>query len=206
MFIYGNKVELMVIISRLLSFRLHTNPFVRCSWLIGNLCSIDTLTQSKWYSFDILNYRGEIAIRVFRACSELGIRSVAIYSEQDKMHMHRQKADESYLVWMDLFALGGIYRLQFHCEFVFRNRLEKDWHRLKRIWAFRKWFGCARRMMLMQCIQVMVSYPNEVISLRLLSMPDYDSSAHRQKLCNKWVIKWQLVKQLSKPASQLFQV
>lgn len=41
---------------------------------------------------------GEIAIRVFRACTELGIRSVAIYSEQDKMHMHRQKADESYLV------------------------------------------------------------------------------------------------------------
>lgn len=42
--------------------------------------------------------RGEIAIRVFRACSELGIKSIAIYSEQDKMHMHRQKADESYLV------------------------------------------------------------------------------------------------------------
>ncbi len=42
--------------------------------------------------------RGEIATRVFRACTELGIRSVAIYSEQDKMHMHRQKADEAYLV------------------------------------------------------------------------------------------------------------
>ncbi|XP_073981256.1 pyruvate carboxylase isoform X2 [Rhodnius prolixus] len=42
--------------------------------------------------------RGEIAIRVFRACTELGIKSVAIYSEQDKMQMHRQKADESYLV------------------------------------------------------------------------------------------------------------
>lgn len=42
--------------------------------------------------------RGEIAIRVFRACTELGIRSVAIYSDQDKMHMHRQKADESYLI------------------------------------------------------------------------------------------------------------
>ncbi|KAJ9577360.1 hypothetical protein L9F63_006040, partial [Diploptera punctata] len=40
----------------------------------------------------------EISIRVFRACTELGIKSVAIYSEQDKMHMHRQKADESYLV------------------------------------------------------------------------------------------------------------
>lgn len=33
--------------------------------------------------------RGEIAIRVFRACTELGIRSVAIYSEQDKLQMHR---------------------------------------------------------------------------------------------------------------------
>ncbi|CAG0912297.1 unnamed protein product [Notodromas monacha] len=42
--------------------------------------------------------RGEISIRVFRACSELGIRSVAVYSEQDKMHMFRQKADESYLI------------------------------------------------------------------------------------------------------------
>lgn len=42
--------------------------------------------------------RGEIAIRVFRACTELGIRSVAIYSEQDKMQMHRQKADEGYLI------------------------------------------------------------------------------------------------------------
>ncbi|KAJ8308360.1 hypothetical protein KUTeg_013234 [Tegillarca granosa] len=42
--------------------------------------------------------RGEIAIRVFRACTEMNIRTVAIYSEQDIMHMHRQKADESYLI------------------------------------------------------------------------------------------------------------
>lgn len=35
---------------------------------------------------------------MFRACTELGIRSVAIYSEQDKMQMHRQKADEGYVV------------------------------------------------------------------------------------------------------------
>jgi len=42
--------------------------------------------------------RGEIAIRVFRACTEMGIRSVAIYSEQDRRMMHRQKADEAYLV------------------------------------------------------------------------------------------------------------
>uniref|UniRef100_A0A1W7R9W0 Pyruvate carboxylase n=1 Tax=Hadrurus spadix TaxID=141984 RepID=A0A1W7R9W0_9SCOR len=46
----------------------------------------------------LVSNRGEIAIRVFRACTELGIRSVAVYSEQDKMHMHRQKADEAYLI------------------------------------------------------------------------------------------------------------
>uniref|UniRef100_A0A8D0EX13 Pyruvate carboxylase n=1 Tax=Strix occidentalis caurina TaxID=311401 RepID=A0A8D0EX13_STROC len=40
----------------------------------------------------------EIAIRVFRACTELGIRTVAVYSEQDTGQMHRQKADEAYLV------------------------------------------------------------------------------------------------------------
>ncbi len=42
--------------------------------------------------------RGEIAIRVFRACNELGIRSVAIYSEEDRTQEHRHKADEAYLV------------------------------------------------------------------------------------------------------------
>ena len=42
--------------------------------------------------------RGEIAIRIFRACTELGIGTVAIYSEQDKLALHRYKADEAYLV------------------------------------------------------------------------------------------------------------
>lgn len=42
--------------------------------------------------------RGEIAIRIFRACKELGIRTVAIYSEEDKYSLFRTKADESYLI------------------------------------------------------------------------------------------------------------
>ena len=42
--------------------------------------------------------RGEIAIRVFRACNELGIKTVAIYSDEDRMHEHRHKADEAYRV------------------------------------------------------------------------------------------------------------
>lgn len=42
--------------------------------------------------------RGEIAIRIFRACTELGIKTVAIYSEEDKLALHRYKADEAYQI------------------------------------------------------------------------------------------------------------
>lgn len=42
--------------------------------------------------------RGEIAIRVMRAASELGLRTVAVYSQEDRFSLHRSKADESYLV------------------------------------------------------------------------------------------------------------
>jgi pyruvate carboxylase len=42
--------------------------------------------------------RGEIAIRIFRACTELGISTVAIYSEQDRLSLHRYKADEAYQI------------------------------------------------------------------------------------------------------------
>ena len=42
--------------------------------------------------------RGEIAIRVMRAAVEMGIRTVSIYSHEDRFALHRFKADESYLV------------------------------------------------------------------------------------------------------------
>ena len=42
--------------------------------------------------------RGEIAVRVFRAGTELGMRTTAIFSEADRLAAHRYKADESYLV------------------------------------------------------------------------------------------------------------
>jgi len=42
--------------------------------------------------------RGEIAIRIFRACTELAVRTVAIYSAEDSGSYHRYKADEAYLV------------------------------------------------------------------------------------------------------------
>ena len=42
--------------------------------------------------------RGEIAIRIFRACTELGIGTVAVFSKEDKYAMFRTKADEAYLL------------------------------------------------------------------------------------------------------------
>ncbi|WP_029042298.1 pyruvate carboxylase [Cucumibacter marinus] len=42
--------------------------------------------------------RSEIAIRVFRAANELGLKTVAVYAEEDKLALHRFKADESYLI------------------------------------------------------------------------------------------------------------
>ena len=51
--------------------------------------------------------RGEIAIRVFRACQELGIRTVAVYSEEDKNTLFRTKADESYQIGKGKTPVGA---------------------------------------------------------------------------------------------------
>jgi pyruvate carboxylase len=42
--------------------------------------------------------RNEIAVRVFRAATELGMRTVAIYAQEDRLSIHRFKADEAYLI------------------------------------------------------------------------------------------------------------
>jgi pyruvate carboxylase len=42
--------------------------------------------------------RGEIAIRIFRACVEIGLKTVGVYTYEDRYSLHRYKADECYQI------------------------------------------------------------------------------------------------------------
>ncbi len=51
--------------------------------------------------------RGEIAIRMFRACYDLGLHTVAMYSNEDTYSLFRTKADEAYLIGENKSPLGA---------------------------------------------------------------------------------------------------
>ena len=51
--------------------------------------------------------RGEIAIRIFRACNDIGLRTVAIYSKEDMVSLFRTRADEAYLIGENDTPLGA---------------------------------------------------------------------------------------------------
>jgi pyruvate carboxylase len=63
--------------------------------------------------------RGEIAIRILRAANEAGLRTVAVYSQEDRLSLHRFKADEAYLIgegkgpvqaYLDIEGIVGLAR------------------------------------------------------------------------------------------------
>ncbi|GAB4242160.1 MAG: pyruvate carboxylase [Ekhidna sp.] len=56
------------------------------------------MERQKFFKKIMVANRGEIAIRVLRAISELHIRSVAIYTHEDRYSLHRYKADEAYQI------------------------------------------------------------------------------------------------------------
>ena len=51
--------------------------------------------------------RGEIAMRIFRACHDLGLQTIAIYSNEDVYSLFRTAADESYLIGENESPLGA---------------------------------------------------------------------------------------------------
>lgn len=68
--------------------------------------------------------RGEIAIRVFRACTELNIRTVAIYSKEDSGSYHRYKADEAYLVGEGKKPIDAYLDIEGIIEIAKRNHVD----------------------------------------------------------------------------------
>jgi len=68
--------------------------------------------------------RGEIAIRVFRAATELQIRTVAIFSREDRVHLHRYKADEAYLVGAGKTPVGAYLDIEGIIEIAHENHVD----------------------------------------------------------------------------------
>ena len=63
--------------------------------------------MSRTFKKVLVANRGEIAMRIFRACHDLGLQTIAIYSNEDTYSMFRTAADESYLIGENESPLGA---------------------------------------------------------------------------------------------------
>lgn len=68
--------------------------------------------------------RGEIAIRIFRACYDLGISTVAVYSKEDEKSLFRTKADEAYLIGENKSPLGAYLDIARIIEIAKKHEVE----------------------------------------------------------------------------------
>lgn len=67
---------------------------------------------------------GEIVIRIFRVCKELDIRSVAIYSEEDKTALFRTKEDVSYLIGKNKSSLQAYLNMDEIIRFTIKKGVD----------------------------------------------------------------------------------
>ena len=107
---------------------LHTSYCVRSS-LVSCKRLLSTKNQSKNYEFRKINKllvanRGEIAIRVFRACNEINIRTVAIYSAEDDGQLHRIKADESFRIGKGLAPIAAYLNIPEIIKVALKNDVD----------------------------------------------------------------------------------
>ena len=68
--------------------------------------------------------RGEIAIRVFRACTEIGLKTVGIYTFEDRYSLHRYKADESYQIGENTEPLKPYLNIQAIIQIAKKNNVD----------------------------------------------------------------------------------
>ncbi len=82
------------------------------------------MTYTKQIKKVLVANRGEIAIRVFRACTELDIRTVGIYSKEDEGSYHRYKADEAYIVGKDKKPIDAYLDIEGIIEIAKKNNVD----------------------------------------------------------------------------------
>ncbi|CAF3731204.1 unnamed protein product [Rotaria socialis] len=83
------------------------STFASCKRLLSSKNNEQKQYKGRKINKLLVANRGEIAIRVFRACSEINIRTVAIYSAEDEGQLHRIKADESFKIGKGLSPIAA---------------------------------------------------------------------------------------------------
>ena len=80
--------------------------------------------------------RGEIAVRIIRACRELGIATVAVFSEADRTALHAQIADEAICIGPAKTADRKDFTMA-HVKVVRRSMRPEEWTDLRFVWLQR---------------------------------------------------------------------